>query len=221
MFAGYKFKNKSLYNLARTHTSYANEHSKQHKCSNQRLEFLGDSVLSIIVSDYIYNNYPDLPEGLLTKIRAAVVCEESLYEIAVKLNLGEELLLGKGEELTGGRTRVSILADLVEAMLGAVYVDGGIECARGVLMPLIEEKIKNTAGNAGGKDYKTTLQELVQQEKGRHAVYSIIGEKGPDHMKEYKAQVTVGKISASGTGRTKKAAEQMAAKNIISKLGEK
>lgn len=221
MFAGYKFKDKSLYDLARTHTSYANEHSKTHKDSNQRLEFLGDSVLSIIVSDYIYNNYPDLPEGFLTKIRAAVVCEESLYHIAVKLNLGDELLLGRGEEITGGRTRISILADLVEAMLGAVYVDGGIECARGVLMPLIEDKIKNTAGSAGERDYKTTLQELVQKEKGRHAIYSIIGERGPDHMKEYKAMVNVGKLFASGTGRTKKAAEQMAAKNIIPKLGEK
>ncbi len=221
MFAGYKFKNESLYNLARTHTSYTNEHRRTHKGSNQRLEFLGDSVLSIIVSDYIYTNYPDLPEGFLTKLRAAVVCEESLYEIAVRLELGKELLLGHGEENMGGRERPSILADLVEAMLGAVYIDGGIECARKFFMPLIEDKIKDTAGCAGKKDYKTTLQEIVQQEKGRQAVYTIIDEKGPDHMKEYRARVSVGKLQASGTGRTKKAAEQMAAKNIISKLGGK
>lgn len=220
MFAGYKFKDRSLYNLARTHTSYANEHSKTHKDSNQRLEFLGDSVLSIIVSDYIYNNYPELPEGLLTKIRAAVVCEESLHAIACKLDLGKTLLLGHGEELMGGRTRPSILADLVEAMLGAVYLDGGIECARGVFIPLIEDKIKATAGCAGERDYKTTLQEIVQKKQGMHVVYSIIGERGPDHMKEYKAKAAVGKLSASGVGRTKKAAEQMAAKNIMSKLGE-
>lgn len=221
MFAGYKFKDEGLYNLARTHTSYANEHRKTHQDSNQRLEFLGDSVLSIIVSDYIYTNYPDLPEGFLTKLRAAVVCEESLHEIAVKLELGKELLLGHGEENMGGRTRPSILADLVEAMLGAVYMDSGLECARKVFMPLIEDKIKNTADCAGKKDYKTTLQELVQQERGKHAVYSIIDEKGPDHMKEYRAKVSVGSLQASGTGRTKKAAEQMAAKNIISKLGGK
>lgn len=219
MFAGYKFKNQNLYNLARTHTSYANEHRKTHKDSNQRLEFLGDSVLSIIVSDYIYINYPDLPEGFLTKIRAAVVCEESLHDIALKLNLGQVLLLGHGEELMGGRTRPSILADLVEAMLGAVYTDGGIECARNVFMPLIEDKIKKATECIGGKDYKTTLQEIVQRENGKHPQYSIISECGPDHMKEYEAMVTVNKISAKGTGKTKKAAEQMAAKNIIEKLG--
>lgn len=220
MFAGYEFKDKHLYELARTHTSFANEHRKTHGESNQRLEFLGDSVLSIIVSDYIYANYPDLPEGMLTKLRADVVCEQSLYEIAQRLSLGDCLLLGKGEEQSGGRKRISILADLVEAMLGAVYVDSGLECARTVFLPLIEEKIQLTASHAGNKDYKTTLQELVQAKKTGTVTYEIISESGPDHMKVYESRVTVGELFAIGTGRTKKAAEQMAAKNIIAKLGD-
>ena len=142
MFANYVFKDKKLYDLARTHTSYTNESKADRLMSNQRLEFLGDSVLSIIVSDYIYKNYPHLPEGTLTKLRADVVCEKSLFEMALEINLGDQLLLGKGEEMTGGKSRPSILSDAFEAMLGAIYLESGLDAARDVLLPLITTKIE-------------------------------------------------------------------------------
>ena len=152
----YKFKDEKLFELARTHTSYANEFKKEKRESNQRLEFLGDSVLSILVSDYIYKHYSHLPEGSLTKIRAEVVCEKSLYEIAKSISLGEYLLLGKGEEKAGGRKRVSILADAMEAVLGAIYLDSDIDSAREAFMPLLKNRIVDAAAKEGRKDFKTT-----------------------------------------------------------------
>ncbi len=215
----YNFKDEKLFELARTHTSYANEHKNKNQGTNQRLEFLGDSVLSIIVSEYIYKNYSHLPEGSLTKIRADVVCEKSLYEIAVKVGVGECLLLGKGEEKAGGRQRVSILADATEAILGAIYLDSDLETAKNVFLPLLTEKIVSAAAKEGRKDYKTTLQEYVQRDGAAKIVYETTGEAGPDHDKTYDVEVTVnGTLKGHGKGKTKKEAEQMAAKNALEKL---
>lgn len=215
----YKFKDEKLFELARTHTSYANEQKKEKKQNNQRLEFLGDSVLSIIVSDYIYKNYSHLPEGSLTKIRAEVVCEKSLYEIAKAINLGECLLLGKGEEKAGGRQRVSILADATEAVLGAIYLDSDVETAAKAFLPLLTERIVAAAAKEGRKDYKTTLQEYIQRDGAAEIIYETVGQSGPDHDKTYEVEVSVnGKKSGNGSGKTKKEAEQMAAKDALSKL---
>ncbi len=218
MFAGYKFKNTALYDLARTHTSYANE-QKIKLQSNQRLEFLGDSVLGLIASDYIYNNYPDLPEGTLTKIRADVVCEKSLYEMANEINLGESLLLGKGEEKGGGRTRISNIADAFEAMLGAIYLDSDIETVRSVLLPLISVKIDEASKCEGRFDYKTNLQEYIQQDRSSIIKYTVVKESGPDHMRIYTTEVSVnGNAIGLGEGKSKKESEQAAAKNALEKL---
>lgn len=215
----YKFKDEKLFELARTHTSYANEQKKDKNESNQRLEFLGDSVLSIIVSDYIYKHYSHLPEGSLTKIRADVVCEKSLYEIAKSIDLGSYLLLGRGEEKAGGRERVSILADTTEAVLGAIYLDSDIESANKAFMPLLKDRIIAAAAKEGRKDFKTTLQEYIQRDGQAEIVYRTVGETGPDHDKTYQVEVYVnGKKSGFGTGKTKKEAEQMAAKNAMGNL---
>ena len=215
----YKFKDEKLFELARTHTSYANEQKKEKKESNQRLEFLGDSVLSIIVSNYIYNNYAHLPEGSLTKIRADVVCEKSLYEIAKSIGLGQYLLLGRGEEKAGGRERVSILADAMEAILGAIYLDSDVETAEKAFLPLLTERIVAAAAKEGRKDYKTTLQEYIQRDGAAQIVYQTVGQTGPDHDKTYEVEVSMnGKKSGRGTGKTKKEAEQMSAKDALSKL---
>ncbi len=218
MFAGYKFKDTALYDLARTHTSYANE-QKIKLQSNQRLEFLGDSVLGIIASDYIYNNYPHLPEGVLTKIRADVVCEKSLYEMASEINLGQCLLLGKGEESSGGRERISNIADAFEAMLGAIYLDSDIETVRSILLPLLVEKIKKASECEGRFDYKTNLQEYIQRDRHSIIKYAIIKEEGPDHMRIYTAQVSVnGTVAGTGEGKSKKEAEQAAARDAMEKM---
>ena len=172
-----------------------------------------------MVSEYIYKHYAHLPEGSLTKIRADVVCEKSLYEIAKSINLGEYLLLGKGEEKAGGRTRVSILADAMEAFIGAVYLDSGLDTAKQTFMPLLTEKIIMAANNEGKKDFKTTLQEYVQKDGQAKINYVTVAEVGPDHDKTYDVEVEVnGKVYGAGNGKTKKEAEQMAAKNALSKL---
>ncbi|MBR5586333.1 MAG: ribonuclease III [Clostridia bacterium] len=215
----YKFKDIRLYELARTHTSYSNELKNKKKQSNQRLEFLGDSVLSIMVSEFIYKNYTHFPEGSLTKIRADVVCEKSLYEIAKSIDLGKHLLLGKGEERGGGRERVSILADAMEAFIGAVYLDSDLETAKQAFMPLLVERIIIAASKEDKKDYKTTLQEFLQKNGQVKIVYTTVSESGPDHDKTYGVEVSVnGEISGSGEGKTKKEAEQMAAKNALAKI---
>ncbi len=212
----YRFKNEQLFELARTHTSFANEKKTGKKESNQRLEFLGDSVLSIIVSDYIYKNYSHLPEGSLTKIRAEVVCEKSLYEIAKSIGIGEYLLLGKGEEKADGRKKVSILADATEAVLGAIYLDSNLDTARRAFMPLLEPRIIQAASKEGKKDYKTTFQEYVQQNGQVDITYKTVKESGPDHNKTYDVELFVnGEKMGSGKGKTKKEAEQMAAKDAL------
>ena len=214
---GYTFQDPSLLENALTHSSRANE-SRGALSSNERLEFLGDSILGMIVADYLYRHHPDLPEGELTRTRAALVCEESLVEVAQALGLGEYLKLGKGEEAGGGRHRPSIQADAVEAVLAAVYLDGGIGSARKIIQKFILSR--EVAGLTKPRDYKTALQELVQRESGQVLAYQLVGEEGPDHDKRFFVEVDLnGTPVGSGQGRSKKEAEQMAAKAAIGKLG--
>lgn len=217
---GYTFRDRSLLENALTHSSYANEHREKGMPSNERLEFLGDSILGLVVADHLYRNRPDLPEGDLTRIRAALVCEGSLVEVAKSLDLGSYLKLGRGEESGGGRKRPSIQADAVEAMLAAVYLDGGIGQARKLIHDLILNQEREKIAN--GRDFKTTLQELVQRESGQVLSYRLTGESGPDHAKVFQMDVLLNGTSiGSGQGRSKKEAEQAAAKAAVCKLEQK
>ena len=216
---GYVFQDRSLLENALTHSSCANE-SRGKLQSNERLEFLGDSILGMVVADHLYRNHPDLPEGELTRTRAALVCEESLVEVAAELDLGEYLRLGKGEEAGGGRHRPSIQADAVEAVLAAVYLDGGIGSARKIITRYI--LCREVEGLNSSRDYKTALQELVQRESGQVLKYRLTGEEGPDHDKRFFVEVTLnGDPIGAGTGRSKKEAEQMAAQAAIDALEHK
>lgn len=213
---GYSFENTALLENALTHSSCANE-SRGRLNSNERLEFLGDSILGMVVADYLYRTHPDLPEGELTRTRASLVCEESLVEVAKLWNLGAYLRLGRGEESGGGRTRPSIQADAVEAVLAAVYLDGGIGSARKIIQHFILSR--EAAVAHAGRDYKTALQELVQRESGQVLKYCLTGEEGPDHDKRFFVTVELnGKPVGSGQGHSKKLAEQMAAKAAFQKL---
>ena len=216
---GYTFQDKSLLENALTHSSCANE-SKGRLHSNERLEFLGDSILGMVVAEHLYRNHPDLPEGELTRTRAALVCDESLVEVAHDLGLGDYLKLGKGEEAGGGRTRPSIRADAVEAVLAAVYLDGGIGSARKIIQKYILSR--EIEGLNSQRDYKTALQELIQRESGQSLKYRLTGSEGPDHDKRFFVEVDLnGQPVGAGKGRSKKEAEQMAAKAAIAKLNEK
>ena len=210
---GYTFKNKNLIKNALTHTSYAYEHRVQ---SNEKLEFLGDSILEFISSEYLYNQYTNLKEGEMTKVRATVVCEKSLYKVAILHNFSDFLYLGKSEIITGGNKRVAILADSVEAVIAAIYIDGGIEPARKFIVENLKKEIEIATKNVGQKDYKTVLQEELQKNGDVKIEYEIISEKGPDHNKTFEAQVSLnGKILAQGKGKSKKEAEMQAAKKAI------
>lgn len=214
---GYSFRDRGLLENALTHSSYANEHRAQGVPSNERLEFLGDSILGLVVADHLYRTRPDLPEGDLTRIRAALVCEGSLVEVARGLDLGSYLKLGRGEDHGGGRARPSIQADAVEAMLAAVYLDGGIGQARKLIHSLVLDQEKEKT--AAGRDYKTTLQERIQRESGQVLAYHLIGESGPDHAKTFQMEVRLnGKAIGAGQGRSKKEAEQAAAKAAVLSL---
>lgn len=213
---GYSFQNRQLLEHALTHSSYANEHKGEGLTSNERLEFLGDSVLGMVVADHLYRTHPDMPEGELTRTRATLVCEGSLYEVARRLNLGGCLRLGKGEDAGGGRSRPSILADAVESVLAAVYLDGGIDQARRLIRALILDR---EVEKAVDRDYKTALQELVQRESGHVLAYRAVGERGPDHAKTFIMEVELnGRCVGTGEGHTKKEAEQMAAKAALEKM---
>jgi ribonuclease-3 len=215
---GYQFRDRSLLENALTHSSYANEHRDAGITSNERLEFLGDSVLGMVVADHLYREYPNRPEGELTRTRAALVCESSLVEVARSLELGRYLRLGKGEDGDGGRERPSILADATEAVLAAIYLDGGITQARRVIRALI---LTNEEELGASRDYKTILQELVQRESGRTLTYRLVRAEGPDHAKRFSVEVELnGKSVGAGVGRTKKAAEQNAAKAAIANWKE-
>lgn len=215
---GYTFKNKALLLNALTHSSYANE-ARGKAVSNERLEFLGDSVLSIIVSEYIYTHFMEKPEGELTKLRASLVCEKSLCEFSQKMELGRFLRLGKGEEKGGGRERPSILADAFEAVLAAIYLDGGMSVARRhVLSYIMDNEEHELKGQF--KDYKTVLQEIIQRNPEESVSYLLTDEFGPDHNKSFTVEVHLNSNTiATGTGKSKKQAEQMAAKQALHLMG--
>ena len=217
---GYIYKDKSVLSLALTHSSYANE-SKKNKNHNERLEFLGDSVLSIIVSKYLYNNFTDMPEGELSKTRAALVCEKSLATFARKIDLGSYLLLGKGEDQNGGRDRDSILADAFEAVIASLYLDGGIKPAEKFVLSFIKNQIKDIKTNTSFVDYKTELQEIIQQNKEEKVEYVLVDESGPAHNKFFCVEVHLNSnVIGRGEGKSKKIAEQLAAKEALELMGE-
>lgn len=214
----YSFKNQNLLRNALSHSSFANEtHSSLG--SNERLEFLGDAVLSVIVADYLYKNFPHKPEGELTKLRASLVCEKSLCRFARELQIGDFLLLGKGEEQCGGRNRNSILADAFEAVLAAMYLDGGMEIAREHVLRFIKDELNHTEDEVF-HDYKTTLQEVIQRNPEERLSYVLSAESGPDHNKSFTVDVYLNSsVIGTGTGKTKKRAEQMAAKDALGLMG--
>ena len=212
---GYRFQDPSLLETALTHTSYANEARRGTK-HNERLEFLGDSVLSIVVADYLFT-HNDLPEGQLTRVRASLVCENALFGFAQKIRLGDYLRLGHGEELGGGRRRPSVVSDAFEAVIAALYLDGGIEQARRFILPFITQALtcKNTE-----EDYKTKLQEIIQQNPEERLSYMVTDESGPDHDKHFVVQVHLNSnCIGTGEGHSKKQAEQMAAKEALTLMG--
>ncbi len=221
----YTFKNKDLLIRALTHSSFANEANAQHDSetkihSYERLEFFGDSILSFVVSEYICVNFPSFPEGELTKLRAAVVCEDSLYEIAKKHDIGRFILLGKGEENTGGRERKSVLADVVEAIIAAMYKDSGIKYCTEFILTNLREKISSIINTEKVEDYKSQLQHLVQQAPGELLEYELVDEIGPDHDKTFVMTAKLNRnIIGKGTGRTKREAEQQAAKEALILFG--
>lgn len=211
----YTFSNKSYLQKAMCHASYANEHKLGHFGCNERLEFLGDSILGFVVARYLYETYPHRPEGELTKIRAAHVCESALCDYAREIGLGEALLLGRGEDKGGGRERPSTLADAFEALLAAMYLDSDMQQVEAFLLPLIRRHIADD----DTLDYKTVLQEYVQQTPGTAIAYEQIGESGPDHQKIFFAAVYInGEEAGKGEGKSKKEAEQSAAKNALSHI---
>jgi ribonuclease-3 len=214
---GYRFRNISLLTNALTHSSYANERWHNSLLSNERLEFLGDSVLGMLVAEYLYRTFPDRPEGELTRMRADMVCEQTLAAAANKIGIGEHLLLGHGEEQGGGRSRNSILADAMESVIAACFLDGGIEAALKVVQQFILVEVPVT--KLHNVDYKTKLQELVQQKKNQVLTYALVGESGPDHDKHFEVQVSLnGKVVGSGSGSSKKRAEQSAAASAVENL---
>ncbi len=214
---GYCFKDKNLLIQSMSHSSYANEHRSENLHDNERLEFLGDAILELVSSDFLYHQYPQMQEGQLTKLRASLVCEPTLALSANAFDLGHYLLLGKGEEQTGGRLRNSLISDAMEALIGAIYLDGGIECARSFIERFILTDIEH---KQLFYDSKTVLQEIVQGENHSDDIqYVLVGEEGPDHAKIFRVNVQIeGKILGTGTGSTKKAAEQDAAYQAINCL---
>ncbi len=214
----YQFKDINLLENALTHSSFANEKRSKYG-SNERLEFLGDAVLSVIVADYIYKTFKSRPEGELTKLRAALVCEKSLAGFSSQLELGNYLKLGKGEILNGGASRPSILADAFEAVLAAIYLDGGMEAARRHVMRFILPELEHT-GDEAFKDYKTSLQEIIQRNPEERLSYVLMGESGPDHNKSFTVEVLLNSnVIGTGSGNSKKRAEQNAAKQALELMG--
>lgn len=214
---GYEFKDERLLETALTHSSYANE---RHCACNERLEFLGDSVLGLTVSRYLFEKMSDVNEGSLSKIRASLVCEESLAKVARRIELGRFIRLGRGEELQGGRKRDSILSDALEAVFAAVSLDGGFETAENLIKRVMAEELSEGMSWSFYHDYKTMLQELVQGKNHAHVTYNLVREMGPAHNKHFAVQaVANGKILAEGTGQSKKEAEQIAAKHALEKMG--
>ena len=214
---GYTFRNKALLENALTHSSYANENRERHLPDNERLEILGDSILGFVVAEYLYRNFPDKPEGELTRIRADLVCERNLAEAAATIELGSYLLLGHGEEQGGGRKRDSIVSDAMESVIAASFMDGGFAAAKEIIDRLILSNIPK--GRPRNFDYKTAFQELVQRKKDQQIHYELTGESGPDHDKHFEVEVLLnGKAVGHGVGSSKKRAEQAAAEAAIEAL---
>ena len=214
---GYRFQNIQLLQNALTHSSYANERWHNSLLSNERLEFLGDSVLGMLVAEYLYHNFPNRPEGELTRMRADMVCEQALAVVANRLELGKHLLLGNGEEQGGGRSRDSILADAVESVIAATFLDGGMAAAKKFIQQFILVEVPVT--KLHNADYKTALQELVQQKKNQVLSYCLVGESGPDHDKRFEVEVSLnGNVVGVGSGSSKKRAEQDAARVALDTL---
>ena len=220
---GYIFKNRKLLHTALTHSSYSNEkraHGVKESCY-ERLEFLGDSVLSLIVSDYIFSVYPDMPEGELSKVRAGTICEKALAEFARNIKLGDYLFLGRGEELTNGRKRPSILADAFEALLASIYLDGSIDDVKRFLLPFVKREIKSILESGHTADYKSILQQIVQQEKGELLEYVLVEESGPAHKRIFTVEARLNNnVVGVGTAGNKREAEQIAAREALSLFGD-
>ena len=220
MILDYKFKNKNLFKAAMTHSSHANENRKSQEHSNERLEFLGDAVLGLICGQFLFEKHPKMEEGELSKLRAALVCEKSLYKLAKEIDLGSEILLGKGEEAGGGRERPSVLADATEALLAAIYLDGGMEEAKNFILPFLKRESEKTIKTEGTSDYKTALQEIIQKNKEETLTYRLFKESGPDHDKMFEVEVRLNSnVIGTGKGKSKKRAEQMAAKQALELMG--
>lgn len=215
----YRFREEQLLRNALTHSSYSNENRMEYRVNNERLEFLGDAIFDAVISDALYHQAKIREEGELTKIRAAIVCESSLVEQALRLGIGEHLILGKGEEGTGGRQRSSILADAMEALMGAVYLDGGFEQAKSFILELFQETIQKAAEGLLHSDYKTEVQEFLQSKGESEIQYLIEKEEGPDHDKLFYTILQAGGVEIGrGSGRSKKESEQKAAQNALVQL---
>ena len=216
---GVAFSHLELLHQALTHTSYAYESKSKKHAHNERLEFLGDAVLELASSTYLYGHFPDLPEGVLTKARASVVCEASLARRAAELHLGDYLLLGHGEAAGGGAERPSILADAFESVIGAIYLDQGWETACSYVLAQLQEELQEIENGTNLKDYKTILQEVVQKRSNQVIVYELLSASGPDHAKIFEFVVKINDVPyGTGTGKTKKQAEQHAAREALQKL---
>jgi ribonuclease-3 len=217
---GYAFKDTELLERALTHKSYANENKVPYH--NERMEFLGDAVLGLVISENLMKLYPDSTEGDLSRLRAAVVSEPTLAAVSRKIGLGDYLLLGKGEDQTGGRNKDSLLADCLEALIAAVYLDAGKDAAESLIIRLFEEVIKKTSASGGSLDYKTELQERCQEQLKQLPEYRIVSETGPDHQKQFEMEVWIkGQLAGRGIGKSKKEAEQRAAREALAMLSEK
>ena len=215
---GYTFKKKIYLEEALTHSSYANDNQK--KFNNERMEFLGDAVLSVVSAEYLYHKFPDMAEGELSKLRSSLVCTQSLSNFAREIDLGDYLLLGRGEEKMGGKDRDSNLEDAFEALIAAIYLDGGMEPARRHVMNFVLRELKHTDDEVF-KDYKTALQEIIQRNPEESVTYILIDESGPDHDKSFTVEVRLNSnVIGKGTGKNKKRAEQMAAKEALILMGE-
>lgn len=213
----YKFKNRAYLMEALTHSSFAHERNRDVRC-NERMEFLGDSVLSVISSEFLFSEFPDLPEGELSKIRSNLVCTERLSDFAREIELGKHLFLGRGESMTGGEDRDSILEDAFEALIAAIYLDSGLETARNFVLPFLKNALENH--DVKDKDYKSTLQEVVQQNPDEHVTYVLVGESGPAHNKTFYIEVHINSnVIGRGQGKSKKLAEQAAAKEALKLMG--
>lgn len=211
---GYSFKDKNLLELALTHSSFANENKL--KKNNERFEFLGDSVLGFVTAEYLFNEFKNRPEGEMTKLRAAVVCEKSLFKFAEQIDLGKYIRLGRGEDSTGGRNRPSVVSDAFEAVIAAIYIDGGMEAVKPYILRFIKDAVKR---ETSFKDNKSFLQEEIQKVKGNTLAYEEVGEEGPDHDKTFVFRVKLnGEVIGEGKGKSKKEAEQNAAGNALNKL---